>query len=286
MSCEFLTLFGTIPDEAVQTRLPAGTTVERVQIFKDSRLMRLALAFPVLVRGTAVEDVAAALEKALQLDKVEIDVQMPPESFSEAYFSTLVGEVNRAVAASNGFFKDAVCTLRGNDFIITLQHGGAEILKSCECDRLMEKLVMQRFSRAVQVFFEGREIEATDDDVVHMIRTAEDDNLRSKGVDPREARAMQEKPKAHRIAEGIPLYLETAKPIYGNKITKDPTPLAQISVEDGSCVVWGTIFRFDSRETRDRRSCIITFNISDNTYAYSCKVFERKENCDQLLSKL
>ena len=133
MSCEFLTLFGTIPDEAVQTRLPAGTTVERVQIFKDSRLMRLALAFPVLVRGTAVEDVAAALEKALQLDKVEIDVQMPPESFSEAYFSTLVGEVNRAVAASNGFFKDAVCTLRGNDFIITLQHGGAEILKSCEC---------------------------------------------------------------------------------------------------------------------------------------------------------
>ena len=59
MSCEFLTLFGAIPDEAVQTRLPAGTTVERVQIFKDSRLMRLALAFPVLVRGTAVEDVAA-----------------------------------------------------------------------------------------------------------------------------------------------------------------------------------------------------------------------------------
>ena len=81
MSCEFLTLFGSIPDEAIQTRLPADTTVERVQIFKNSRTMRLHLAFPVLVKGVAVDDVAAALKEALQLDTVEIDVQMPPESF-------------------------------------------------------------------------------------------------------------------------------------------------------------------------------------------------------------
>ena len=286
MSCEFSALFGSIPDEAIAARLPAETQVERVQILKESRTMRLMLSFPRLVKGADVQDVAAALQRALTLSSVVIDVKMPPESFSEAYFSTLVQEVNRSVAASNGFFKDAVCALRGNDFVVTLQHGGAQVLQDCACDKEMEKLVMQRFARPIRVYFEGHEPEVTDAEVVDMVRTAEDDNLRSKGVDPREARALQEKPRAHRVVAGIPLYLETAKPIYGNKITKDPTPLAQISAEDGSCVVWGTVFRFDSRETRDKRSTIITFNLSDNTYAYSCKVFERKENCEQLLSKL
>ncbi len=285
MSCDFLSLFGQIPDEAI-TRLPAGTLVEQVQIEQESRTMRLLLSFPHLVRGADVEAVAAALREALNLAAVETEVKMPPESFSEAYFGTLVAEVNRKIAATNGFFKDATCTLHGNDLIIVLQHGGAEVLKSCECDREIERLVMRRFSRPVTVYFEGRDPEVTDDAVVSMIRTAEDDNFRAKGLDPREVRQTAPKEKTHRIVEGIPLYLDTAKPIYGNRISKDPKPLDTVTPEDGSCVVWGTIFGFDSRETRDKRSVIITFNISDNTYAYSCKIFERKENCDQLLSKL
>ena len=65
------------------------------------------------------------------------------------------------------------------------------------------------------------------------------------------------------MVEGIPLYLETAKPIFGNKITKNPRPLKEISPEDGSCVVWGDVFGFETRETRDGRSNIVTFNITD-----------------------
>ncbi len=286
MSCDFLSLFGFLPDETIRDLLPADTQVQNVQILKDSRTMRLLLSFPFLVKGSVTEKAADALKAALGLDTVTIDPRMPAESFSEAYFGTLVREINRAVAASNGFFKDAVCALRGNELVVTLQHGGAEILRQTECDREMEKLVLRRFGRPVSVIFEGKEIEATDAEVVSMIRHAEDDNLRAKGVDPREVRAPQDKPKQHRVVEGIPLYLETAKTIYGNRITKDPVPLETISPEDGSCVVWGSIFRFEARETRDKRSNIITFNIKDNTYAYSCKVFERKENCEQLLAKL
>ena len=185
MSCDFLTLFGQIPDEAI-TRLPADTQVEQVQIEQESRTMRLSLSFPHLVRGADVDAVAAALRDALNLTAVETEVKMPPESFSEAYFGTLVAEVNRSIAATNGFFKDATCTLHGNDLIVVLQHGGAEVLKSCECDREIERIVMRRFSRPVTVYFEGRDPEVTDDAVVSMIRTAEDDNFRAKGFDPQE----------------------------------------------------------------------------------------------------
>ena len=285
MSCDFLTLFGHLTDETIQTRLPAGTLVERLQMPQESRNMRLWLSFPCLVRGADVEAVADALRDALELSSVEIDVKMPPECFSEAYFGTLVSEVNRTIAATNGFFKDATCTLHGNDLNIVLQYGGAEILQSCACDREMERIILQRFSRPVMIHFEGKDPEVTDENVVNILREAEDNNYRAKGIDPRDVR-QGPKEKEHKVVEGIPLYLDTAKPIYGPRITKDPKPLEKVTPEDGSCVVWGTIFRFDSRETRDKRSIIITFNISDNTYAYSCKVFERKENCEQLLKKL
>lgn len=284
MSCDFLTLFGHLTDETIRTRLPAGTMVERLQMPEESRNMRLWLSFPCLVRGADVEAVAQALQDALALSKVEIDVKMPPESFSEAYFGTLIGEVNRTIAATNGFFRDATCTLHGNDLNVVLQYGGAEILQSCACDREMERIILQRFSRPVTVHFEGKEPELTDESVANLIREAEDSNFRAKGLDPDEAR--QGPKEEHKIVKGIPLYLDTAKPIYGNRITQKPKPLKDVTPEDGSCVVWGVVFGFSAVETRDKRSNIIKFNLSDNTYAYSCKIFERKENCEHLLKKL
>ncbi len=284
MSCTFQALFGDWLNEEEQSLLPADTEVRQVQLSKAQRSMSLALFFPCLVTGHTVEKAQQALQNALQLSAVQIDVSMPPQCFSEGYLGTLIREVNAAIAASNGFFKDCTCRLQENDLVITLTHGGADILRDCKCDAFIERLIAQRFSRPVTVVFAGDEISLEDESVVTMMKDAEDSNLRAKGIDP-EAVTLT-KPKTHKIVEGVPLYLETARPIYGNKITKTPKPLVEVTAEDGSCVVWGRIFHFESRETRDKRSNIITFNITDETYSYTCKIFERRENCDQLLDKL
>ncbi|MBR3553938.1 MAG: PolC-type DNA polymerase III [Clostridia bacterium] len=284
MSCKFQDLFGDWLNETELALLPADSMVDGMQLSKERRALTLAVRFSSLVPGSVVASAQDALRAAMDLTAVRINAAMPAACFSEAYFSTIIHEVNAAIAASNGFFKDSACNLRGNDLVITLRHGGADILRSCGCDAFIEKLVMERFARPVTVVFAGEDVTLDDESVVNMMKNAEDSNLRAKGIDPEELH--QPKQKTHKVVEGIPLYLETARPIYGNKITKTPTPLRDVTAEDGSCVVWGDIFRFDSRETRDKRSVIITFNLTDRTYAYSCKIFERKENCDQLLDKL
>ena len=278
---DFKTLFAST---SAADLLPAESEVVSMSLHREARVLDVTLALPRLVSGKTVAAAEEALQEALQLSKVRLDVTMPPQCFSEEYFSTLVAEAREEIASSNGFFNDASCVLQGNDLVITLRHGGADVLRQNGCDAFLEKLIAKRFDRPVTVVFAGQEVRLDDEDVVAMMKNAEESNLRSKGIDPAEIHVT--KPKTHRIVEGIPLYLETAKPIYGSKITKDPKPLSEVTPEDGSCTVWGTVFKFEARETRDKRSNIITFNISDNSYAFTCKIFERKENCDQILDKI
>ncbi len=284
MSNRFEELFGAFSSEKLSEAFN-DSEIRNVSIAMEKKHIEISVFFPRLVTYKITEGAESELKNCLGVSSVSIKPTMPAECFSEKYYSTLVREANSAIAATNGFFKESHCTFDGKTLSVVLSHGGASILESVGTGEFMSRLIGERFGRKVEVEFAGmRELEITDDEIASFHKKAEEDNLRAKGIDP--AEFMAPKPKEHKIVEGIPLYLETAKPIYGQKITKNPKPLNEISVEDGSCVVWGDVFSFDSRETRDGRSYIITFNITDNTYAYTCKVFERKENCDAIMSKI
>ncbi len=280
----FKELFGPFDSEELNERF-AECNIENVSISMEEQIVRIEAFFPELVTDTVIGQAQQELRRRLGLREVLIKPHMPAECFSEGYCGTLVRETNAALAATNGFFEDSKGTFDGNVLYIELSHGGAGILESVGAREFMTKLIGERFGRKVDVEFTGqRELVISDEEIASFHRKAEEENLRAKGIDP--AEYMAPKPKEHKIVEGIPLYLETVKPIYGNKITKNPKPLNEISVEDGSCVVWGDVFGFESRETRDGRSNIITFNITDGTYAYTCKVFEKKEFCETIMAKV
>lgn len=283
MSNSISSLFGDLLDNDISSVIGDGA-VENIRIYKESRTMEIELAFSSLVVSDVLFKAEEELKTKLGLEKVRFFPVMPGECFGVDYYPSIVLEVNREIAASNGFFKDSTCRFENEKLTIELVHGGVEIVQSCGCDAFIVKLIGKRFSRKIDVEIKGNDVKLEDAQVADMIKQAEDTNLREKGIDPEFVRTP--KPKEHKIIEGIPLYLETAKPIYGNKITKEPKPLNEISIEDGSCVVWGDVFSFESRETRDGRSNIITFNITDNTYSYTCKVFERKDNCAAILEKI
>ncbi len=284
MNSVFEELFGPFTSQELSERF-AECKIENVSISMEKRQVEIEAFFPSLVTDKVLEEAQSQLKSRLGVSSVIIKPRMPAECFSEGYFATLVRETNAALAATNGFFEDSKGSFDGTTLFIELSHGGASILESVGAGDYISRLIGERFGRRVEVQFTGqRELVISDEEIASFHKKAEEENLRAKGIDP--AEYMAPKPKEHKIVEGIPLYLETAKPIYGNKITKNPKPLSEISVEDGSCVVWGDVFGFDSRETRDGRSYIITFNITDNTYAYTCKVFERKENCDAIMAKV
>lgn len=284
MSSRFEELFGAFDSSELKEAF-SESEIQNVAISMEKKHIEINVFFPRLVTDKILNKAEGLLCGRLGVVSVHIEPQMPAECFSEGYFATLIHNVNEAIAATNGFFEDSKGTFDGTTLFIELSHGGASILEGVGAGDYITRLVAKRFTRKINVEFTGqRELVISDDEIASFHKKAEEDNLRAKGIDPVEY--MAPKPKEHRIVEGIPLYLETAKPIYGQKITKNPRPLNEISVEDGSCVVWGDVFGFDSRETRDGRSYIITFNITDNTYSYTCKVFERKENCDAIMAKI
>ncbi len=284
MSSRFEELFGPFSSERAREAFLL-CEIENVAISMEKKAVEITAFFPDIVTYKVIDEAEKELKAKLQVNSVHIRTKMPAERFSESYFSSLVSLVNRDIPASNGFLTDSSCSFDGTTLTVELSHGGGDILDSFKAGEYMERKVAEHFGRKIKVVFGGqRELNISDDEIASFHRKAEEENLRAKGIDP--AEYMAPKPKEHKIAPGIPLYLETAKPIYGNKITKNPRPLIDITPEDGSCVVWGDVFSFESRETRDGRSNIITFNITDNTYSYTCKVFERKENCETLLAKI
>ncbi len=285
MSNKFYDLFGVFGDAVLDDAF-AGSEIQNVKIVMDEKKIQIEIFFPYIIKKKILDSAAERLAVMLKVEKVSFEPTMPSEVFSEEYFKSLVRYTNEAIAATNGFFRDSKPRFDGTTLFVELSHGGGEILKSVGAGEYMERLVKKHFSRIIRVEFCGEtEVSIDDEKVISQFKKAEEENLRAKGIDPTEVFAPP-KEKKHKIVEGVPLYLETAKPIYGNKINGAPKPLNEVVPEDGSCTVWGEVFDLDVRETKDGRSNIILFNITDNTYAYSCKIFERKENCDMLTSKL
>ncbi len=284
MSNNFESLFGVFENEKLHEAFDE-CKIENVRISMENKSVEIDALFPRLVTRRYITEAQKVLAEKLLVGSVKIESHMPPECFGEGWFSSLIAETNEGLAASNGFFQGSSCRFDGKALFIELTHGGKDVLESIGAKELMERIILKRFSRAVQIEFGGKtEIALEDEQVAQMVKTSEEENLRSKGIDP--ASVSQPKPKEHKIVEGIPLYLETAKPLYGNKITKNPKPLSEITPDEGSCVVWGDVFGFESRETKDGRSLIITFNITDGTYSYTCKVFERKEDCEIIMKRI
>lgn len=82
----------------------------------------------------------------------------------------------------------------------------------------------------------------------------------------------------HKMYDGLPLYLETAREILGRPVRNKPAPIRDLNPEDGTVTVWGDVFGYESKETRDGRSLIISFHITDYTGSYTVKIFDEKEN--------
>ncbi len=292
MENNFFSLFGEICDNGELGEIFSHCSVINLKIQKEKRLMEFDVSADCLVKGSAVEEAQKLIKNKLNLENAVINMHMPSECFSEEYFGTIVSEAKRSIAASNGFFKDSTASFDGKTLKINLTRGGLEVLKTCGCDTFIEKLVLTRFKRQIDVVFEGEEVTAEDERVISMIKQAEADIPKSaakdihKKEDLTASESNSSKPKKHDVVEGVPIYFETAKPIYGNKVSKTLTPICKISPEDGSCTVWGDVFALETRETKDGRSVIITFNITDGTYSYSCKIFEKKINCEAVLDKL
>ncbi|MCL2446140.1 MAG: PolC-type DNA polymerase III [Oscillospiraceae bacterium] len=88
------------------------------------------------------------------------------------------------------------------------------------------------------------------------------------------------------IASNLPFDFAESTLLFGPKITTQPISMAQADITDGMITVAGELFGLRDNKTRDGKNKIITFNLTDFTGSVACKLFEKAEHADDLLSKL
>ncbi|MDR0314854.1 MAG: PHP domain-containing protein, partial [Oscillospiraceae bacterium] len=250
---------------------------------REKRELNLEFKYKNQIDTALLDSLKAELKSALKLNKVSIKTQADPPEFSVELMPQIIAQVKKHIPAANGFLEDSYFRIDGDKLTITLTHGGEDILKAHRCGGFISKLIQERFGQSFVVGFDGETKMSADNSVLKKMQSkAEQKTRQNRLEDSDEGKAI----RPHKIVDGLPLRFETAKPIYGDVIKKVPKGIKDISFDDGNVVVWGDVFSLDVRVTKDKRSRIISFNITDYQSSYSVKIFERVENTAGLLKEI
>ncbi len=275
MSNLFLDVFGEYISEPKYREMLKDVTFSDLYIHKEDLKIKANLHFKEFKNIMCLKATANEIKLALRFKTVEFNFLLPPEALNFSCFPMLLKVLKVNVPQTNGFLDNSEYTYENDVLTIKLLAGGCDICKNAAADTYLENYIFEHFNKRISVVFEGE-----DSSVDEFLRAQEEiDAVNNPVID-------LSQPKERRIIPGIPLYLETATPIFGNVIKKDPVTMKSVSPEDGEVVVWGDVFKLETKETKDGKRLILEFNITDYTYSYGVKFFDEKENLESLKSKL
>ena len=247
---------------------------------KNENAARLTVKPYKIIEDGRIKELEKKLTEAIKVN-ISIVCDESRTGFHTGYMDTVIAVLKKRAVVANGYFNGAQYSLSGKELNIELKKGGKDILADSGCDREIERIIREIFGFECSVTLTQKDFD-TEAALDSMQKKADEEMLRAAKAPAPVFALDPDQPKPHKVVEGIPLYLETQKPIYGNVIrTSKIQNLNEINIESGAVIVWGEVFGFDVRTTRDGKNNIILFNITDNTYSYAVKIFE---NCDKVKS--
>lgn len=270
-----------------------GGLISTLRIDAKNRMMTARVAFPSLVERRVLYEVENSIVscKKLRLSQAFVRPAFPKDCFSLEYFPSLVMELKRREACVNGSLKDACARLESGGLVVTLAHGGGEILLARHVDRLLSRLIEEEFGVGYPVRFDGTVTVDRENPVYIEKVQKREETLRREAVmeevERHETALGKDKPgKTVSIRSGetlMPVILpETARELYGRIPKSKPIPIERITPDIGSVTVWGEIFSLEKKETRDRQRKIYSVNITDYTSSITLKIIEMVQQCKAL----
>ena len=272
--------------------------VEKVELGLDAREMEITARFSEPVHTDAL----TALEKQLSagplhLARARILPHYPFGSFSEKSFGSVAAELKRRDASVNGSLRDAGIEISGGTLKISLAHGGLDVLEARHADAAIAAIIREQYGEEYKVEFTGvTSLEALSSGAIAQVERETETKSREKLIsaidqyeatmrDAEEKHLRQGKAKAKVInkREGATLLpaieRETARELYGRMPKGALKPISEVSTEDGKVTVWGEIFSFESKLTRDNSRKIYTILITDYTSSATLKLLLSVREC-------
>lgn len=266
-----------------------------LHIDSDSRILTTQVRFSTLVERQQLYNLESRLSscESLRLARACVNPLFPETCFSPAYYPSLIMELKRRDASINGTLKDSTARLdESSGLVITLSHGGLEVLMARHADRTLSLMIREEFGLHLPVRFDGVTKVRESDRVYIGKKLQQDEKIRREAVvDFVEAGGTVKKkkdavPHTISIRKGdtlLPCMIPgSARELYGH-VPKDKTiPISKITPDIGSATVWGEIFSVEQRETRDKQRKIYSVNITDYTSSITMKIIETVDRCKML----
>ncbi len=268
----FPEIFGEYISSEKYRSMLKNTLFTDLHINKEEMSMTALLHIDTFENIMCLKAVAAEVKKSLQLKSVEFEYVLPPEALKTECFPMLLKVVKKNVPQTNGFLDEIETEFSGDIFTINFLKHGRDICENAGAHTFLEEYVLQHFDRKITVKLVGEDSNADD-----FLKKQQEIDRANQPVKP---------PEVNPNFEGVPLDFNTVKSIYGNFKYAKPKPMSEVSYDDGEIIVWGEVFKYEKRETKDGKRYIIEFNITDNTGSYSCKFFDVKEQLEYLDSKI
>ena len=269
-----------------------GGEITSIQIDKRNRNIAVEVAFPSFVERRVLYDTEKKIaSSALGLTKVKIIPRFPSSCFSEACYFDLVQELKSRDASLNGSLKDSTARLQNNKLIISLGHGGHDMLVSRHVDRSLAKLIAEEFGVSILVEFDGKLTISPDSaEYIEKQKKQQETVRREAAVEEMDnyeaSMAAKNIPTAINVRSGetlLPTIIpETVKDLYGHAPKAKPTPICKITPDIGSVTIWGEIFSADQKITRDKSRKIYSINITDYTSSMTLKLLQDINQCKML----
>lgn len=268
----FPEIFGEYISTEKYRSMLKNTMFTDLHINKEEQSLTALLHIDTFDNIMCLKAVAAEVKSSLALKRVEFDYVLPPDALKLECFPMLLRVVKKSVPQTNGFLDQIETKFVDDVFTVKFLKHGRDICENAKADKFLEKYILQHFERKITVVFEGE-----DSNVEDFLRKQREIDRANQPVKP---------PEVNPNFDDVPLDFNTVQSIFGNYKYAKPKPMSEVSFDDGEVLVWGDVFKYEKRETKDGKRYIIEFNVTDNTGSFGCKFFDVKEQLEFLDSKI
>ena len=265
-----------------------------VYIIIAKQSMEIKLAFDKIVSVEDIEKAEKIIRSCMEIKSCRI---FPTFSLSELMpdnWGMIINLLKKDSSSLNGYLEGSSIEISGSSLCVSLKNGGEWLLDSA--DSPVKRALFDMFGTMLDVRFCGETEIASeqidvllpppDPDIITQMKKEEQKSsfILSGGVSreastkgaPVSVIVLQSE---HFDASGAELLFGRGKFLSGQTLA-----LRDMDSEMQGIVVWGEVFSINSKTSRDGKTDIISFYITDKTSSVSLKIIGKKERTAQLSS--
>jgi len=249
-------------DEALSPLISLG----RVEISRSKGDMTIYLNSSRILTRREFKKISKAFTGAFPMVKVNVVMQYPElkeavEKDIKLATSLLSELVSHESPASMPFLEWNSSEWKLENGLLTIcvsSAEGAEFLKGRKVDRMLEKLLMQMFGISART----------------QIKITGNDERKLKEIE--DARQRELELFAEQTKNAVPEKAKAANPVeavLGKNINDEPLPMNQLSEDTGGVTIMGEVSEFSYKDTKNGKSKIVKFIMTDYLGSATCKAF-------------